>query len=162
MRNMQQNHKGQVTSTPTYSDASIDTLLYMIQEEKLAGDLYQNFYEQTGLTVFNRIAKAEDRHMSALVTQAEKIGIDVDALLSLPEGQFANTELQVMYDELLATGSVSADAALGVGRLVEQADIADLDDAMIAVVGTRLEKVYGSLLAGSQQHFDAFDFWLGL
>lgn len=161
MRNMQ-NHKGQVTSTPAYSDASIDTLLYMIQEEKLAGDLYQNFYEQTGLAVFNRIAKAEDRHMSALVTQAEKIGIDVDALLSLPEGKFANAELQVMYDELLATGSVSADAALEVGRLVEQADIADLDDAMISVVGTRLENVYGSLLTGSQQHFDAFDFWLSL
>lgn len=88
--------------------------------------------------------------------------IDVDALLSLPEGKFANAELQVMYDELLATGSVSADAALEVGRLVEQADIADLDDAMISVVGTRLGNVYGSLLTGSQQHFDAFDFWLGL
>ncbi len=161
MRNMQIN-KGLAASMPTYPDAAIDTLLYMIQEEKLAGDLYQNFYEQTGLTVFNRIAKAEDRHMSALVSHAQKIGIDVDALLSLPEGKFANTELQVIYDGLLATGSVSPEAALGVGKMVEQADIADLEDAMVSVVGTRLDKVYGGLLAGSQQHFDAFDYWLGL
>jgi hypothetical protein len=154
MRNIQK------AKQAAYSDEAINDLLFMIQEEKLAGDLYENFYAQTGLKVFLNIAKSEDKHMASLVKQAEKAGIDVDSLLALPAGEFTDTDLQGLYDSLLVQGSVSADAALEVGKLVEETDIADLNVAKVLVIGTPLEKVYGSLLAGSEQHFDAFDAWL--
>lgn len=143
-----------------YSDEQVASLLFMIEEEKLAGDLYEAFYEQTGLRVFGRIASAEDRHMDALVTQAELAGLDIDGILALPAGEYINPELQTLYDDLLGAGSVSADAALAVGQQVEQADIADLGEAMVAVIGTPLETVYSRLETGSAHHLAAFDFWL--
>lgn len=139
------------------SDEAVASLRFMIQEEKLAGDLYEAFADQTGLRVFDRIATAEDRHMSALVNLAEKAGINVDDLIALPTGAFADAELQTMYDSLLATGSVSTDAALAVGREVELADIADLAAALESYTEPALVGVYSKLLAGSEHHLAAFD-----
>lgn len=132
------------------------SLRFMIEEEKLAGDLYEAFAGQTGLIVFDRIADSEDRHFDALVRQAERAGIDVGDLLALPAGEFADAELQAMYDELLASGSVSAEAALAVGQAVESADIADLTDTMAKMESVVLIGVYGHLLAGSERHLEAF------
>lgn len=148
------------TQQTAYSKESIDDLVYMIQEEKLAGDLYESFFAQTGLKVFKNIARSEDRHMASLIKQAQQAGIEVDNLLALPAGQFADTGLQAMYESLLAQGSVSAAAALEVGKQVEEADIADLNEVMVSVAGTRLANVYDNLLAGSSQHYASFDAWL--
>lgn len=146
---------------PAYTDEQIASLLYMIEEEKLAGDLYEAFYDQTGLLVFDRIASAEDRHMDAAIEQAVLAGLDIDGILALPAGEYINPELQALYVDLLAAGSISADAALAVGQQVEQADIADLNEALVTVVGTPLETLYSNLETGSTHHLAAFDFWLG-
>jgi hypothetical protein len=142
------------------TDDATASLRYMIQEEKLAGDLYETFADQTGLRVFDRIAAAEDKHMNALINLAEKAGINVTDLIALPAGKFADAALQTMYDNLLATGSASTDAALAVGRAVELADIADLAAAMDSYAEPALVGVYGNLLAGSEHHLAAFDSWL--
>lgn len=143
-----------------YTDEQVTSLLFMIEEEKLAGDLYAAFYEQTGLQIFNRIATAEDRHMDSLITLAELAGLEVDGILALPEGKFLNPELETLYAEFLIAGSVSADMALAVGQQVELADIADLEETVIAVVGTPLETIYSHLETGSTHHLAAFDIWL--
>jgi len=143
-----------------YTEEQVASLLFMIEEEKMAGDLYEAFYAQTGLRVFDRIANAEDRHMDTLINQAELAGLDIDGILALPAGEFLNTELQAQFNELWAAGSLSTDAAMAVGQQVEQADIADLADAIVAVVGTPLEAVYSHLEAGSVRHLAAFDFWI--
>lgn len=147
-------------ATPVYSDEAITKLRFMIQEEKLAGDLYETFYGQTGLKVFANIANSEDRHMASLVTQAERAGINVSDLTALPEGQFLDSALQTMYADLLAAGSVSTEAALGVGRKVESADIADIANAMADVAGTPRVGVYDRLSTGSEHHLAAFEQWL--
>jgi hypothetical protein len=148
------------SAVPVYTEEAVASLRFMIQEEKLAGDLYESFHEQTGLDIFASIAHAEDRHMDALLAQAERAGIDVSDLTALPEGQFLDDGLQAMYDELLAAGSVSPDAALNAGREIENADIADLAEAMNAVADTPLAGVYERLSAGSAHHLAAFDYWL--
>ena len=142
------------------TDEAAASLRYMIQEEKMAGDLYETFADQTGLRVFDRIAASEDRHMNALINLAEKAGINVDDLVALPAGEFVDAELQMMYDSLLATGSASTNAALTVGRAVELADIAELAAAMESYTEPALVGVYGNLLAGSEHHLAAFDGWL--
>ncbi|QIK36653.1 DUF2202 domain-containing protein [Caldichromatium japonicum] len=143
----------------TYTPEQIATLLWMIEEEKLAGDLYEAFYDQTKLPVFDRIAAAEDRHMDRLVAHAQQANVDVAPILALPAGQFVNHELQALYDQLLQAGSLSAEAALAVGIQVEQDDIAALEAAIAEAAGTLLETVYSHLQAGSEHHLAAFDLW---
>ena len=143
------------------SDEAVAELLYLIEEEKLAGDIYEAFYAQTGAKIFDRIAASEDRHMDALVKQAAAAGLDVSGLLALPEGTYQDDDLQALYDELLAMGSQSRDAALEVGVLIETTDIVDLQEASESVEGTQLADVYDALLKGSISHLDAFESLLG-
>jgi hypothetical protein len=144
------------------SPAETDSLLFMIEEEKLAGDLYQAFYEQTGLAIFGRIAQSEDRHYDALIRQAERADLDLDELQALDAGEFVNADLQSLYDQMLAEGSVSAESALAVGMAIEQADIADLQGAIDGLESPALIGVYSRLLAGSENHLAAFDAWLSV
>lgn len=145
-----------------YSWAAKKELLFMLEEEKLAGDIYEALYEETGLRVFKRIAASEDRHFNALLKQANKIGLDTDDIVFNKPGEFENNDLQDMYDTLLARGLRSDTAALRVGKRIERTDIRDLKDAMEDVEGTKLYDVYQNLLEGSRNHLDAFDFNLGL
>lgn len=145
----------------SYTADAIASLRYMIEEEKLAGDLYDAFYAQTGLSVFARIGAAEDRHLSALVKQANRAGLDVSDLLALPAGDYQAPELASLFDQLLDAGSVSSAAALAVGRQIELADIADLNEAIADSANTALVGVYDRLLTGSENHLAAFDYYLG-
>ena len=130
-------------------------LVYMIEEEKMARDLYDAFAAQTGSVVFDRISTSEQKHMDTLLLVAQKAGVDVTAI-STTAGVFTNTAIQSLYTTLLAQGSVSLDAAYDVGVLVEQTDIADLQDysadATLGIVGT----VYANLENGSEHHLAAF------
>ena len=139
------------------SDDVVASLRFMIEEEKLAGDLYEVFYDQTGLTVFDKIANSEDLHMNALVKQAESYGIDVSDLLALPAGEYSDPSLQDLYSALLTAGSLSAEDALNVGVAIEQADMMDLAEAINLVAGTKLVGVYSHLMDGSASHLAAFD-----
>ena len=130
-------------------------LVYMIEEEKMARDLYDAFFEQTGSVVFDRISDSEQRHIDSLLAVAENAGIDLSGI-STTAGEFSNADIQSLYDTLLAQGSISADAAYGVGVVVEQTDIADLEyyinDVGISIIGT----VYANLERGSEHHLAAF------
>lgn len=143
-----------------YSDADIATLLFMLEEEKLAGDVYAQLYADTGLRIFDNIAASEDRHFAALLNQAEKIGLDVDAILAAPAGRYVDPALQALYDDLMAKADASVTDALEVGKLIEETDIIDLQAAIGSVLDTPLADVYESLLAGSENHLDAFLFAL--
>lgn len=146
-----------VATSVTYSDAAIAELIYMIEEEKLAGDVYEVFYELYGLKIFDNIAESEDRHFDALINQAENLGIDVDTFLFEPSGEFVNDDLQTLYDTLIATGSLSLTDALEVGVLIEEKDMVDIAEAIEEVEGTRLADVYENLLDGSANHLVAFE-----
>ncbi len=152
--------QGEPPATPSLSETEVDSLLFMIEEEKLAGDLYESFYEATGLDVFNRIAQSEDHHYDSLVRLAERADIDLEGRLEQDSGVFVNEELQSLYNDLSEQGSLSQEAALNVGLVLEQADIEDLSDALSMVEDQALVQVYSQLLAGSEHHLAAFDFWL--
>lgn len=172
MRQMQKSHGGHgpaqaesmLPARPVdsaYTEETIASLRYMIEEEKMAGDLYDAFYAQTGLIVFSKIGTSEDRHMDALLKQASRAGVDVGDLLALPAGEYSDLALQALYAQLLDQGSVSSTAALAVGQQVELTDIADLNGAIVDGANTALVGVYSKLLAGSENHLAAFDYYLG-
>lgn len=146
----------------TYSPEAIDSLRFMIEEEKLAGDVYRSFgVLYPTIMPFKNIPKSENTHVAALVGQAGLAGVDVTDLTSLAAGHFQNSTLQSLYGSLVAQGSTSSFAALTVGKIIELTDIADLTAAMALVpANSSLYSVYGNLQNGSKNHLNAFNNWL--
>ncbi|WP_223428528.1 DUF2202 domain-containing protein [Tateyamaria pelophila] len=145
----------------TYSDDVVAELLFLMEEEKLAGDVYEAFYDLYGIKIFDNIAASEDRHFAALEAQAEALGIDMDEFVFSEPGSFENEELQALYDSLIESGSASVTDALNVGVAIEEKDIIDLAAAAASVEGTALADVYQNLLTGSEYHLEAFNVLLG-
>lgn len=148
----------------SYSPEAIDSLRYMIEEEKLAGDVYRSFgLLYPSIMPFKNIPKSEDMHVASLVAQANLIGLNVSDLTSLAAGQFQNPTLQTLYSSLVAQGSTSSFAALTVGKNIELLDIADLTAARSLVpTSSSLYTTYGSLMNASNNHLKAFNTWLAM
>jgi hypothetical protein len=130
-------------------------LQFMVQEEKLAHDLYLAFSERWGLPVFERIAASETVHQAAVARLLSAYGVD-NPVATAGEGVFADPGLQGLYDQLLAEGSGSVEAALRAAIRVEETDIGDLEVRLAATDDARIQQVYASLLRGSNRHLQAF------
>lgn len=130
-------------------------LLFMREEEKLARDVYREMYTLWGLPIFRNIANAEQAHMNAVLRLLNRHGL-ADPVGDNPPGVFANAELQALYTDLIARGSVSVAAALQAGVDIETADIADLQDALARTTHRDITRVYSNLLRASQKHLAAF------
>lgn len=131
-------------------------LAFMREEEKLARDLYQKFAEKWNLRIFARISDSEQRHFDAVGRVLARYNIE-DPARDLPEGVFRDASLQALYDELLAKGGQSIKNALEAGVLVEQRDIADLENTLTLAANADVKRVFTSLLAGSMGHLDSFE-----
>ena len=53
----------------------------MREEEKLARDVYVALGDRWGLRVFENIARAEQRHMDAVVAQLDREGVDYEPVV---------------------------------------------------------------------------------
>lgn len=152
-----------VTAQPALTPLSADEeagLLFMLEEEKLAHDLYIALDEAAraggwALPIFANIARAETVHSNAVLRQLTAYGVAVPAA-ELPAGTFLNADLQALYDTLLAQGRASLADALTVGALVEETDIADLDARMAGTEHAAMSRVYTQLRRGSTHHLQAF------
>lgn len=133
--------------------ADEQSLVFMREEEKLARDVYLALGDRWDLAVFTNIASAEQQHMDAVLRLLDEYEID-DPVLG--PGSFANEELQVLYDDLVAQGAESLEEALRVGALIEEVDIEDLTEALEASEAEDVQRVYGRLLDGSYNHLWAF------
>ncbi|ACS90227.1 MAG TPA: DUF2202 domain-containing protein [Thermococcaceae archaeon] len=137
------------------SQEEIDGLLYMVEEEKLARDVYLTLYEQWSLPVFGNIAESEGTHMNAVLSLIEKYNLTAPDTLD-QVGVFQNEELQALYDQLVEMGSASLEEALKVGALIEETDIKDLEDWIVQTDNEDIKTVYTNLMAGSENHLRAF------
>lgn len=137
------------------TEAEVESLLYMREEEKLAHDVYVTLYQVWGTPVFQNIANSEQSHTEAVKNLLDIYGLE-DPAVSTPVGVFVNAELQTLYDDLIALGSQSLAAALKVGAAIEEIDILDLQESLELVTAADIQQVYGNLLAGSENHLRAF------
>lgn len=140
-------------SSDVLSDAEKEDLLYMAEEEKLAGDVYSALNEKWNLRVFDNIIRAERTHESAVKTLLARYSLS-DPTKGL--GEFSNESLQRLYDDLVAQGSASVEKALMVGASVEEIDILDLDRSMAKTDREDILLVYNNLRRGSENHLRAF------
>ena len=141
--------------TGPLSADEIAGLVFMREEEKVARDVYLTLYETWDSQVFSNIARSEQSHMDAVKTLLDRYGI-ADPAAGNDIGEFSDPDLQALYDDLAAQGQESLTEALKVGALIEEVDIADLIEELAAVEHSDIQRVYGQLLRGSENHLRAY------
>ncbi len=137
------------------ADATAEQLVYLIEEEKLARDVYSKMFELWGSKVFGNILKSEESHQSqVLAIMATR---DIADPRSSEEGVFKDAELQKLYDELIAKGSKSAVDAYEVGVAIEVLDIDDLTKMLATAKDADVIAMMENLRRGSENHLRAFN-----
>ncbi len=80
-----------VADGATLTSTDETSLDFMVQEEKLAHDLYAEFADAWGLRLFDNISSAEQQHMDSVGALLDAYGVD-DPTDGLASGEFANLE----------------------------------------------------------------------
>ncbi|MBN2416040.1 DUF2202 domain-containing protein [bacterium] len=138
------------------SEEEASGLIFMRQEEKLAGDVYTALFGQWELQVFSNIAASEDAHTNAVRVLLDRYEL-ADPVVNDQPGVFADAALTELYTSLLATGGSSLTGALQVGAEIEEIDILDLQHQLNTIVDNEdIAFVYNNLLRGSYNHLRAF------
>jgi hypothetical protein len=138
------------------SEAEVNTLNFMREEEFLAHDIYVNLFAAYNLPVFNNISNSETIHTTAIKALMEKYSL-TDPAADHQTGVFVNTDIQALYNALLEQGLLSINDAVVVGATIEDYDIADLLSHLNE--GTDNEDilfVLQQLYRGSRNHMRAF------
>lgn len=149
-----------VSPTPAVTDAESaaptleETLLYIAEEEKLAHDVYQVLGDMWGAKIFSNIQSSEATHQTNAVSLLASYGLTDPRSSEL--GVFTNPELQALYDQLIAQGSQSVNEAYKVGVLIEETDIADLQESIALTTDQTVLSTLNKLLAASENHLRAF------
>ena len=139
----------------TISAEVADMLTFMVQEEKLARDVYALATDEYGDRVFTNINRAESNHMAELQVLLDRYDV-ADPTANAAPGRFAEDELTGMYADLAAQVGRDRAGAVDAGIAVETADIADLKDALELTAPADVTAVLENLLAGSERHLAAF------
>ncbi len=149
-----------LTSAPAFaatvplSAAEIKDLTYMREEEKVARDVYTTLHNMWNYYTFYSIASSEQQHMDTVKKMLDKYKLPDPAQPAV--GVFTNSELQSMYNKLVAAGSKSLVGALNVGCTIEEMDMVDLQHAINEATHPDLDTIYASLMDGSKSHLRAF------
>ena len=130
-------------------------LQFIVEEEKLARDVYQALSASSGIRKFANIAKSEQTHMDEVRALLKTYGL-TDPTAKTAAGVFVNKDLQALYDKLVAQGLKSSTDALAVGVIVEKTDIADIDKMLKTIKTTDISSTLKLLRAASVRHLAAF------
>jgi hypothetical protein len=145
-----------LTTDTTVDNSSLaEMLTFIVQEEKLAHDLYVQLAQTSGAMQFANIVNSESTHISLVQGLLVSYNI-VDPTVGLAEGEFLDQDLQALYDSLLASGSVDRAGAIAAGIAVEEKDIADIEAMLATDLPSDVASVLERLLSGSQNHLAAF------
>lgn len=137
------------------SSQEIQDMKFMLEEEKVARDVYDLLDQQWDMRVFNNIKGSEQRHMDMMENLLNSYKIAYQ--LSNEKGIFYNQELQNLYNSLVEKGTKSKYDALEVGKLIEVTDIADLETAIQQATESEIKDVYSKLIFASNNHLKAFN-----
>lgn len=140
--------------TAVVSESRDADLLFLVEEEKMAHDLYTDFYDAWGQQRFANIASSESQHINAVLGLLHRYNLTPPATLS-EHGVFQNEKIKQMYIDLKTRGLQSRADAIAVGVIVEETDIQDLQE-MLARSPVDMQAVLTNLLEASKRHLAAF------
>jgi hypothetical protein len=149
-------NQGAVTDN-TKSQESM--LLYLIEEEKLAHDVYTVMYSLYGSSVFGNIIKSEESHQSQVLTLLKVR--DITDPRSSELGKFSDASLQKFYNELIAQGKQSKENEFKAGIAIEEKDIADITVQLATATDADIVSTLEALRSGSESHLRAFNRQIG-
>ena len=132
------------------SQLEIDDLNFLREEEKLARDVYLYSYDLYNLQIFKNVSNSEQKHMDSVLELLNKYNLPDPA--SKKMGEFNNSELQNLYNDLTQKSSISLVDALEVGNIIEDLDIKDIATNEGRTINIDLLDVYSSLKCGSRNH----------
>lgn len=130
-------------------------LTYVLEEEKLALDVYLFLFDKWGSRVFQNIAYSEQTHTDAIRDLLDIYNLPDPAIGLLP-GQFSDPVLQTLYDDLTSRGTLGLSDAFKVAASIEEIDILDLQTRLDGDLPADIRQVYENLLSGSYNHLFAF------
>lgn len=130
-----------------------EALLFMLEEEKMARDVYTSLYEKWESRIFNNIAQSEKSHLAAVSNILDYYDIEHEIL---GYGEFNNESIKSLYDLLILNGNQNILTAYTVGASIEDLDIYDLQQALNDVEKDNITKLFESLQCGSRNHLRAF------
>lgn len=139
-------------SVEDLSAEEISSLMFMVEQEKLAKDVYMVMFELYGLKIFENVSFSEEKHVKAISRLIEKYLLD-NPIMDNPNGIFVNEELQELYNDRIAMGSVSQEEALNVGVIIEESNIENIRYYIDFVVKSEnIIQVYTNLITSSENH----------
>lgn len=144
----------EITSETELSAVELEMLHYMMEEEKLAYDVYVTLFDIYGTPIFNSISKSETSHIAAVNALLEKYNITNTA--SSTVGVYHIEHIQELYDALVEKGRLSLVDALNVGATIEDVDIYDLEDYLSKTTNDDIVSVFEFLNCGSRNHLRGF------
>ena len=142
-------------SNATDKTSTESQLLYLIEEEKLAHDVYTVMYQKYGALVFGNILKSEETHQGRVLTLLQARNIADPRSEEL--GVFKNQELQTLYNQLIEQGNKSEVEAYKVGVIIEEKDIADISEQLATATEQDVISTLEDLRRGSESHLRAFN-----
>ena len=142
-------------ATPTVSAKVKAQLLYLVEEEKLARDVYAALDAVSISPKFKNISGAEQTHMDYISALLVTYGIK-NPTIGKKAGVFTNKSLAALYKTLVTKGKKSSIDALQVGILIEEKDLADLATLSKSITQTDIKTAVAFLKKGSENHLRAF------
>lgn len=130
-------------------------LLFLIEEEKLAHDVYTVLYEKYGARVFGNILKSESTHQDRVLSLLHTRNLS-DPRTGVV-GTFTDQNLQTLYNNLIEQGMKSAEEAYKVGVAIEEKDIADITTQLATATDSDIVTTLEALRNGSENHLRAFN-----
>jgi hypothetical protein len=139
----------------TLTTAQKNQLKYLVEEEKLARDVYSYLAANVTSHKFSNIVKSEQSHMDQVSALLKTYGVS-NPTTKRAAGVFLNKDLQALYNSLTKEGAASVAAAFGVGVKIENIDIADLEKDLKSKYSADISTILQGLLRASQNHLAAF------
>ncbi len=130
-------------------------LKYLVEEEKLARDVYAYLAANVTSQKFSNIVKSEQSHMDQVAALLKTYKV-WNPTLNRKAGVFYDKSLQALYTTLIAQGSAGVAEAFNVGVQIEQIDIADLEKDLKNKYPADIALMMNNLLKASQNHLAAF------
>ena len=142
-------------SAATLTSTQKAKLQYLIEEEKLARDVYTYLAANVTTRKFSSIVKSEQTHMDQIATLLTTYKV-ANPTLNKSAGVFTNTTLAKLYKSLTIQGKASSLEAFNVGVTIEKMDIGDLESIRKLFTQADVLAAIDLLDQGSQNHLAAF------
>lgn len=147
--------KDNISVSAELSPEEAEGIIYMRQEEKIARDVYTVLGQTWNANIFEKIKPSEQNHMDKMKNLITRYNLE-DPVTIDSVGFFSNPDFQQKYDDFVQQGQQSLTEALIVGQLIEEEDIAALENQLTFVDNQDIIMVYTHLKSASGRHLNAF------